>query len=222
MVYLVSVCFVSIKVFFRNLQEQQSNNFRVLCFFNYLKVISHIFFLGILPSDLLEVSIPKYGFLPEGVSVMYDTNSHAHAYKFSRNKIDLQFPVAKVFKNCLHFPDEFSIFFVVKHERMYDKKECILHIGQSNSTLVSIQFSRKYIIFTYNNRKVQYRNFALKDKEWHSVGFSVSASDITMTTDCVNKRRKRLKRKWPSSLPLKNATFQIASCAPSQGVMLVS
>lgn len=180
-----------------------------------------IFVLGILPADLLEESIPKYGFLPNGVSVLYDTNSHAHAYKFSRNNIDLQFPVSKVFKNCLYFPDEFSIFFVIKHEPLYDKKECILHIGQDNTTLVSIQLSRKYIVLTYNNRKVQYRNFALKDKKWHSVGFSVSASDITMTTDCVNKRRKRLKRKWPSNLLLKNATFQIASCAPARGVTLV-
>ncbi|XP_062607823.1 thrombospondin-type laminin G domain and EAR repeat-containing protein-like [Saccostrea cucullata] len=175
---------------------------------------------GILPADLLEESIPKYGFLPSGVSVLYDTNSHAHAYRFSRNNVDLQFPVSKIFKNCLFFPDEFSIFFVIKHESVYDKKECILRIGNKNSTLVSIQFSRKYIIFTYNNRKVQYRNFALKDKKWHSIGFSVSSTDITMTTDCINKRRKRLKRKWPSILPLNNSTFQIASCAPRHGVTL--
>ncbi|XP_048776512.2 thrombospondin-type laminin G domain and EAR repeat-containing protein-like isoform X2 [Ostrea edulis] len=175
---------------------------------------------GILPADLLGESIPKYGILPNGVSVLYDTNSHAHAYKFSRNTVDLQIPVSKIFKKCLYFPDEFSIFFVIKHERVYDKRECILHIGQSNSTLVSIQYSRKYIIFTYNNRKVQYRNFALKDKKWHSIGFSVSSSDITMTTDCINKRRKRLKRRWPSNLLLNNSTFQIASCAPGQGVTL--
>lgn len=195
-------------------------NLNLICKRVHGNISSQTSCAGILPADLLEESIPKYGFLPNGVSVLYDTNSHAHAYKFSRNNIDLQFPVSKVFKNCLYFPDEFSIFFVIKHEPLYDKKECILHIGQDNTTLVSIQLSRKYIVLTYNNRKVQYRNFALKDKKWHSVGFSVSASDITMTTDCVNKRRKRLKRKWPSNLPLKNATFQIASCAPARGVTL--
>ncbi|KAJ8320690.1 hypothetical protein KUTeg_002277 [Tegillarca granosa] len=161
---------------------------------------------------MIEEAVPKSGRLPDGVSVVYDEISHVHALQFSSSASKVSFPSKQIFKNCNIFPEEFSVFLIIKHLKNFIRNECLLTLIDMDRTIFSIQLTKAHVILIYNNKKAIFRNFALKDNMWHSVGFSVTGRHVIMTTDCVNKRRKRLKRKFPSLIQLKNSTMHIASC----------
>jgi hypothetical protein len=71
-------------------------------------------FADLKPVDLLEEAVPTLDKLPAGVSVIYDTYSHVHAFTFSRDASDIYFRASKVFPRCLFFPYEFSLFVSMK------------------------------------------------------------------------------------------------------------
>lgn len=174
--------------------------------------MTFLYFVGVVAVDLVEEAVPKSGRLPDGVSVVYDEISHVHALQFSSSASKVSFPSKQIFKNCNIFPEEFSVFLIIKHFKNYVRNECLLTIIDVDKTIFSIQLTKAHVILIYNKKKVIFRNFALKDNLWHSVGFSVTGRHVIMTTDCVNKRRKRLRRKFPSLIQLNNSTMHIASC----------
>ncbi|KAL5006179.1 hypothetical protein ScPMuIL_017337 [Solemya velum] len=164
------------------------------------------------PLNLLEEAMPRIGQLPDGVSVVYDAKSHAHAFQFMQGVADVQFPAAQIFQRCGYFPEEFSIFFILKHGRKYENEECIVNIRDIDRTSISISITNSNIIFIYDSQPVKFRNYVFRDNNWHTVGFSVTGNTVSMTTDCLNIRRKRLKRQFPSFLMVSNSTIHIASC----------
>ena len=97
-----------------------------------------------------------------------------------------------------------------------------MKIYTHKTTILSIEITRRTIVFIFDNKKLRFRNFALRDSKWHTIGFAVSASDVVMTTDCVNRRRKKFKRKWPSNVYITNSTVFIGSCASGYGAFKVS
>lgn len=177
---------------------------------------------GLRSMDLLEEALPRKGRLPVGVKVMYDTKTHVHAFEFNEDTTDIHMSSQPLFEKCSKFPEEFSIFFVIKHKRIFGKKECVVRAKNQMTTIVSINLTNKYLIVVYNSKKVKFRNTPLLDNKWHTVGFSVTGSDAIMTIDCRTRKRKRLKRKFPANIPFQNGTFQLASCRPGHGVVRVS
>ncbi|KAL3856017.1 hypothetical protein ACJMK2_015214, partial [Sinanodonta woodiana] len=171
------------------------------------------------PINLVEEAIPTIGRLPDGVSIVYDAVSHVHALQFLPDIAEIGFSTERLLRHCTYFPEEFSIFFILKHGREYAKQECIFSIENENNLILSISLSKRKVIFQYNSIKVTFRNVALKDNNWHTFGFSVSGSFVAMTTDCLNMRLKRLKRTFPSFIEVKNSTVTIAKC-PGYGSVL--
>ncbi|XP_069107591.1 thrombospondin-type laminin G domain and EAR repeat-containing protein-like [Argopecten irradians] len=174
---------------------------------------------GLMSADLVEEAIPVNRRLPVGVKVVYDTKSHVHAFEFNEESADVQLNSQDLFQKCSKFPEEFSIFFVIKHRRVYGRKKCVLRVRNQLKPILSISLTNKYIILVYNSRSVKFRNTVLLDNKWHTVGISVTGSDVIMTTDCRNRKRKRLKRKFPANIPFQNGTFQIGSCKAGSGVI---
>lgn len=143
---------------------------------------------------------------------MYDVKSHVHALQFLPETEEIMFPTSSIFKSCQYFPEEFSVFFILKHGSAYLKKECVFSISTVHRTYVSVCLTSKKIIFTYNNKKSKFRNSVLTDNKWHTVGFSVTSSHVTMTTDCLNMRKHKLRRSFPSFLEIKSSVIRIAKC----------
>ncbi|XP_060566810.1 thrombospondin-type laminin G domain and EAR repeat-containing protein-like [Ruditapes philippinarum] len=164
------------------------------------------------PINFIDEAMPRIGHLPEGVSVVYDVKSHVHALQFLPEMDEIKFPTTAIFKSCQYLPEEFSVFFILKHGQSYLKKECVFSISTPHRTYVSVCMTSKKIIFTYNNKKSKFRNAILTDSKWHTVGFSVTGSHVTMTTDCLHRRKHKLRRNFPSFLEIQNSVIRIAKC----------
>ena len=171
---------------------------------------------------MLAKAFPRYGRLPKGVSFIYDVNAHVHAYEFMKDVTDVTIHSSDVLKQCKFFPNEFSVFFIIKHSRTYTGKECLLVTGDLNVNIVSIEITRRNIFFIYKNKKVKFKNNFLRDNKWHTLGFSLGGTHVTMTTDCINKKHKRLKRIFPEKIDALNKTFTLGSCGQKGGVFQVS
>ncbi|KAL4217207.1 hypothetical protein ACF0H5_023659 [Mactra antiquata] len=164
------------------------------------------------PINLIDEAIPKLGHLPEGVSVVYDVTSHVHALQFLPDAREIIIPTKSIFMSCQYFPEEFSVFFIIKHGREFSKTECVLSVKTSQRTVLSVCLSSKKITFTYNDKISRFRNSVLTDNKWHTIGFSVTDSFVTMTTDCLQRRRQTLRRNFPSYLDIQDSVIQIARC----------
>ncbi|KAH3750043.1 hypothetical protein DPMN_184559 [Dreissena polymorpha] len=164
------------------------------------------------PVNLIDEAFPRIGQLPEGVSVVYDVKSHVHALQFLPNTKDIQIPTRKIFQQCQYFPEEFSVFFIMKHVQMTKHKQCLLSIAHAQKTQLSVCISRKKIVFTFDNKRTRFRSSVLTFNQWHTVGFSVTGSHVTMTTDCLNIRKHKLKRAFPSFLEVENSVINIGGC----------
>ena len=164
------------------------------------------------PINFIDEAMPRIGHLPEGVSVVYDVKSHVHALQFLPEMEEIKFPTTAIFKSCQYLPEEFSVFFILKHGHSYLKKECVFSVSSQHRTYVSVCLTSKKIIFTYNNKKSKFRNAILTDNKWHTVGFSVTGSHVTMTTDCLHRRKHKLRRNFPSFLEIQNSVIRIAKC----------
>lgn len=138
-----------------------------------------------------------------------------HAYKFDLTHSHVTLTPNELFNQCKFFPNEFSVFFIIKHSRTYTGKECLLVI-ENDSIILSIQINRRYIFFIYKDNIVRFRNRFLRDNKWHTLGFSLGGSHVTMTTDCINRKHKRLKRgEFPDSTIVTNSNITIGSCSKS-------
>ena len=180
------------------------------------------FFLGLESTDILEKAFPRYGQLSKGVSYIYDIDAHVHAYKFTNNVAHVTLHSSEVLKQCKFFPNEFSVFFIIKHSRTYTGKECVLVIGDFNTNILTIEITQRYIIFKYKLQKVKFKNIFISDNKWHTLGLSVGGTHVTMTTDCINKKHRRLKRMFPDTIDAVNKTITIGSCDQQKGVFQVS
>lgn len=169
-------------------------------------------FADVGPINLIDEAIPRLGHLPEGTSVVYDVTSHVHALQFLPETKEIQIPTKSIFMSCQYFPEEFSVFFILKHGREYTKTECIFTVANSQRTFLSVCVSSKKITFTYNDKKSRFRNSVLTDNKWHTIGFSITDSTVTMTTDCLHRRRQNLRRKFPSFLEIQDSVISIARC----------
>lgn len=134
-----------------------------------------------------------------------------HALQFLPDTKDIVIPTKNIFRSCQYLPEEFSVFFIIKHSPSV-KKQCILSITFLQRTYLSICLSQKKVIFTFNNRRTRFRNSVLKANKWHTIGFSVTGSHVIMTTDCLNVRRMRLKRTFPSYLEISDSVINIGHC----------
>ncbi|XP_071148872.1 thrombospondin-type laminin G domain and EAR repeat-containing protein-like [Mytilus edulis] len=173
---------------------------------------------GLESSHLLDKAFPRYGRLPKGVSYVYDTEAHVHAYEFLKDVTYITMDSSEILKQCRFFPNEFSVFFIIKHSRTYTGKECVLVVGDNDSNIMSIEISRRNIFFIYKSKKVKFKNEFLRDNKWHTLGFSVGGTHVTMTTDCINTKHKRLKRMFPDNVDAVHKTVTIASCDKNNGV----
>ena len=134
---------------------------------------------------------------------------------------EIHFPAKQIFKSCQYLPEEFSIFFVLNHEKMFSKNECVFTVRQSKRVYISISISRRKLTFIFNDKKVHFKTSAFRDSKWHTVGFSVTGSSVVMTTDCLKMRRRKLRRTFPSYLEIDNTTISIAKCDSSNNVLQV-
>ena len=134
---------------------------------------------------------------------------------------EIHFPAKQIFKSCQYLPEEFSVFFVLNHEKMFSKNECVFTVRQSNKVYISVNISRRKLTFIFNDRKVDFKTSAFRDNKWHTVGFSVTGSSVVMTTDCLKLRRRKLRRTFPSYLDINNSTISIAKCDSSNTVLQV-
>jgi len=174
------------------------------------------------PLNLIDAAFPRLGTLQNGVSVVYDVTSHVHALQFLPDAKDVTFPVTSVFQSCQYFPEEFSIFFIFKHN-VTQTKQCLFSISNAEKqTLLSVCLSKKKVIFTFNNERTRFRSSQLTSNVWHTVGFSVTGSHVTMTSDCLHVRRHRLHRTFPSYLELTGTAMYIAGCVNCQMAFTVS
>ncbi|WAR10021.1 TSEAR-like protein, partial [Mya arenaria] len=164
------------------------------------------------PISLIDEAFPGIGKLPDGVSVVYDVTSHVHALQFLPNTKDVHLSASSIFQKCQYFPEEFSLFFIFKYINVSSHETCLLSITNAEGTLMSVCLSKQKFIFTYNNKRTRFRASVLTINVWHTVGFSVTGGHVAMTTDCLNVRQRRLRRKFPSFLEVEAADIHIGSC----------
>jgi len=163
------------------------------------------------PISLIDAAFPRIDQLPDGASVVYDVTTHVHALQFLPDTKHMMLPTRTIFKSCQYFPEEFSVFFVIKHVPT-SKTECVLTITHLEHIYIAVCLSQKRIIFTYDNKRIRFRNSVLRTNKWHTIGFSVTGSHVTMTTDCLNVRRHRLKRPFPRYLEISESVINIGNC----------
>lgn len=165
--------------------------------------------------SLIDAALPRIDQLPDGASVVYDVKTHVHALQFLPDTKQIMLPTRSVFKSCEYFPEEFSVFFVIKYMPT-SSKECILSLTLLSQTYIAICLTKKRVIFTYDNKRTRFRNSVLRRNMWHTIGFSVTGSHVTMTTDCLNVRRHRLKRTFPRYLEISDSVINIGNCEGCQ------
>ena len=109
--------------------------------------------------DLLEVAVPTLQKLPAGVSVLYDTHSHVHAFQFSRDASDIYFRADKLFPRCRYFPYEFSLFVSMRVTRQPRREECVLSLfdEQTQQRVISVVLSRGKMVFQFKDKRYKFK-----------------------------------------------------------------
>ncbi|KAK7501367.1 hypothetical protein BaRGS_00007492 [Batillaria attramentaria] len=166
------------------------------------------------PVDLLEVAVPSLNKLPAGVSVLYDSQSHVHAFQFTRDASDIYFRADRLFLRCSFFPYEFSLFVSMKVTRQPRREECVLSLfdERSQKRVISVVLSRGKMVFQFKEKRYKFKTTVYRDKRWHTYGFSMAAEFLTMTTDCGNQRVRAVRTPFPNFLPVANTSFSIGRC----------
>lgn len=152
------------------------------------------------------------------MGVEYDPSSHTHAWKFSQESIDVQFSSKDIFHTCNIFPEEFSLFIVFKCNVSYTKSQTVIRIRRRRRTIFSVTFTKKFIVVTYENRKVKFRYSVFTKTEWQTLAIGITGTDVILTRNCHHRKQRKLKRLFPANIPLHNATFHIGSSRPDKNI----
>ena len=170
------------------------------------------------------MAVPSIQLVPPGVSIIYDKHSHAHAFTFSKEARGLSFRAGQVFKRCGFFPEEFSVFIVLKLKRRQQHEACVMSLydTRSNKSVISVTVSNRRIIFQYANQILRFQSSILKDGAWHTIGFSLSGDTLVMTSDCRERRKRLVRRMFPAFLPVGNTSFVVGKCRKRKPVFQVS
>ena len=104
--------------------------------------------------------MPTLEKLPAGVSVLYDSHSHVHAFQFSRDASDIYFRADKLFPRCRYFPYEFSLFVTMRVTRPPRREECLLSLFHERSPqrpVVSVVLSRGKLVFRFKEERYKFK-----------------------------------------------------------------
>ncbi|XP_041374833.1 thrombospondin-type laminin G domain and EAR repeat-containing protein-like [Gigantopelta aegis] len=174
----------------------------------------------LVPIDILRTAVPSIQSVPPGVSIIYDRHNHVHAFTFSKDARGLSFMAEKVFRRCGFFPEEFSVFLVLKLKRRQRREVCVMSLfdTRTNHSVVSVTVSTRRVIFQYSNQTLRFQSVVLKDGHWHSIGFSLTGDTLVMTSDCHDRRKRHVHRVFPAFLPVGNTSFLIGKCRKSKPV----
>ncbi|XP_076452166.1 thrombospondin-type laminin G domain and EAR repeat-containing protein-like [Babylonia areolata] len=172
------------------------------------------------PVDLLEEAVPTLDKLPAGVNILYDSQSHVHAFQFSRDASDIYIRSDKLFAGCRYFPYEFSVFVSMKVTRRPRREECLLSLYDAGSkqTVLSVVLSRDKMVFQFKEKRYKFKTTIFRDRQWHTYGFSMAVDTLEMSEDCGTKRRRAVRAPFPNLLPLANTSFSIGRCQKQRTV----
>lgn len=115
------------------------------------------------PVQLLEKGVPTLHKLPAGVSVLYDTESHVHAFQFSRDASGIAFPADRIFLNCAFFPYEFSIFLSLKvsqqDRQSAGREQCIVALYDAGlqTRIMSLTLSPGKMTFQFKDKHYKFK-----------------------------------------------------------------
>ncbi|XP_046377703.2 thrombospondin-type laminin G domain and EAR repeat-containing protein-like [Haliotis rufescens] len=168
----------------------------------------------LVPLDLLKEAVPTLDHIPPGVSVVYVASSHTHAFQFTTEANRLEFKANKIFKRCEYFPEEFSIFIVLKHTQRRKRQECLFSLvdDRTNKIIISVKLTKVAIVFQYDDKTFRFKTNIFSGDKWHTLGFSMAGDTVVMTTDCRNRRQRQVRRAFPEFLPMTNTSFIIGGC----------
>ncbi|KAK3773764.1 hypothetical protein RRG08_011764 [Elysia crispata] len=171
--------------------------------------------------NLLEYAVPSPKVLPRGVNIIYDRSSHVHGYQFSPAADDIYLKAKRVFRSCVYFPYEFSLFVTYKQYVVPKREECIFSLFEdaTRDTLISVGFSRDRLVFRFKGFRYRFKmTYGLQDRKWHTLGISMSASTLAVTRDCKRRRVRPLRAPFPDLLPVANTSFSIGRCEKKSSV----
>lgn len=129
-----------------------------------LVFVPHPPYLALPPVDLLEEAVPRVDQLPAGVSLVYDSHSHVHAFTFARDASDIYLRADRLLTGCQFFPYEFSVFMSMRMIRSPRREECLLSLYDEGSRqrVVSVVLSHDRLVFQFKDKRYKFRNNAYR------------------------------------------------------------